>query len=70
MNPATPRQQLLEAIAQVGDRQILLILQFIQTFSAKPIPQLPGTPFDPLASFVGANTHGTLANAIDDTLYG
>jgi hypothetical protein len=70
MNPATLRQQLLEAIAPLSDRQILLILQFIQVFLSKPLPQLADTPFDPLANFVRANTHGNLASAIDETLYG
>lgn len=70
MNPVTPRQQLLEAIAPLSDRQVLLVLRFIQTLSAKPAPELPDTPFDPLANFIGATTQGNLASAIDETLYG
>jgi hypothetical protein len=70
MNSDTPRQQLLEAIAPLSDRQILLVLRFIQTVSSQPLPQSTNTSFDPLANFVGATTHGNLASAIDDTLYG
>jgi hypothetical protein len=70
MNPATLHQQLLEAIEPLSDRQILLILQFIQTLPPRPLPHLADAPFDPLANFVGANTYGNLASAIDETLYG
>ena len=46
-----------------------IVLQFIQTLQAKPIPNLPDTPIDPLANFIGATTDGNLAQAIDGILY-
>lgn len=69
MQPVSPRQQLLEAIAQLSDRQLSVVLTFIQTLQSNSI-STPGQPsVDPLASFIGATTHGNLAQAIDDTLY-
>jgi hypothetical protein len=68
MYSASPRQQLLEAIAKLSDPQLQIVLQFIQTLQPKPIPNLPDTPIDPLANFIGATTHGNLAQAIDETL--
>ncbi|MBE9115272.1 hypothetical protein IQ249_05090 [Lusitaniella coriacea LEGE 07157] len=70
MYPVNPHQQLLDAIAQLSDRQLHLVLQFIQTLQPKPISDLPNITIDPLAHFIGATNHGSLANAIDDTLYG
>ncbi len=69
INPTAPRQQLLEAIADLSDRQVILILQLIQALETKPRPPLTDPVPDPLAQFVGATTHGKLATAIDETLY-
>jgi hypothetical protein len=66
----SPQQQLLDAIAPLSDRQITLILQFIETLTHQPIPAETSPNPDPLADFVGATHHGNLASAIDDTLYG
>ncbi len=70
MTATPPRQQLIEAIARLNEQQIRLILQFIQTLQPKPSVAIAPTPTDPLAGFIGANHHGSLASAIDDTLYG
>lgn len=69
MNPSSAQQQLLEAIAPLSDREITLILQFIETLTHKPISLADVNP-DPLANFVGGSHHGSLASAIDQSLYG
>jgi hypothetical protein len=69
MYPVSPRQQILEAIAKLSDRQLQMVLQFIQTLQPKPISNRPDIPNDPLADFVGATVHGNLAQAIDESLY-
>jgi hypothetical protein len=70
MNPTSPHQQLLEAIATLSDRDATLTLQFIQALAPQPHPSESSSFPDPLADFIGANQHGNLASAIDDTLYG
>jgi hypothetical protein len=70
MNPTSPHQQLLEAIATLSDRDATLTLQFIQNLTPQPQPSEISSSPDPLANFIGANHHGNLASAIDDTLYG
>lgn len=70
MPSANPRQQLLEAIDQLSDRQLQTVLKFIQSLEAQPDPTLPDTSIDPLASFIGSTTQGNLAQGIDETLYG
>jgi hypothetical protein len=65
----SPQQRLLDAIAPLSDRQITLILQFIETLTHPPTSPETGLNPDPLADFVGATHHGHLASAIDDTLY-
>lgn len=67
MQSANPHQQLLTAIAQLSDQQLSVVLKFIQTLQPTPISTHPS--IDPLAHFVGANNHGDLAHAIDETLY-
>lgn len=67
----TPRQQLIEAISDLSDRQVILLLQWIETLQkTPPLPLNDPTTVDPLIEFVGSNTHGHLASSIDDTLYG
>jgi hypothetical protein len=69
MNPVSPHQQILDAIAQLSDRQLQLVLQFIQSLQPKSIPNPPETNTDPLANFIGATNHGNLARDIDEALY-
>jgi hypothetical protein len=69
MNPSPAQQQLLEAIAPLSDRQITLILKFIETLAHQPTPLTVANP-DPLENFIGASHHGSLASAIDESLYG
>jgi hypothetical protein len=67
MYSTSPRQELLEAISQLSDRQIETVLQFIQTVQTKT--SVTQETNDPLMDFVGANTHGNLAQNIDNSLY-
>jgi len=69
MQPANSRQQLLEAIAQLSDRQLSVVLRFIQTLQSKSTAAHAHSLIDPLANFIGATTDGNLAQAIDDALY-
>ncbi|MEX0271088.1 hypothetical protein AB3R30_18285 [Leptolyngbyaceae cyanobacterium UHCC 1019] len=69
MQSTSSRQQLLKAIAQLSDQQLPIVLRFIQTLQPNPIAAPAHPPTDPLANFIGANTHGNLAQAIDETLY-
>lgn len=69
MYPVNPYQQIVDAIAQLSDRQLQLVWQFIQTLQPQPLPNPPDTTADPLADFIGATNHGNLAGDIDETLY-
>ncbi|MBW4520823.1 MAG: hypothetical protein KME16_14115 [Scytolyngbya sp. HA4215-MV1] len=69
MQSASSRQQILEAIAQLSDQQLSVVLKFIQTLQPNPAPTPTQSPIDPLANFIGASHHGNLAHAIDETLY-
>jgi hypothetical protein len=62
-------QQILEAIGKLSQQQIQIVLRFIQTLQPQKISNPTSTPFDPLASFIGANHHGNLAQQIDQDLY-
>ena len=65
----TPRQQLIEAISDLSDRQIILLLQWIETLQKTPALPPNDPSIDPLTEFVGASTRGHLASTIDKTLY-
>ena len=67
MYSTSPRQELLEAISQLSDRQIQTVLQFIQTVQTKK--SITQETSDPLIDFVGANTHGNLAQNVDNRLF-
>ncbi|NJP12645.1 MAG: hypothetical protein HC866_26915 [Leptolyngbyaceae cyanobacterium RU_5_1] len=69
MQSASSRQQILEAIANLSDQQLSIVLKFIQTLQPNPSSTSAQFSIDPLASFIGANNHGNLAHAIDATLY-
>jgi hypothetical protein len=78
MNSETsPRQQLSQAISDLSDRQIILLLQWVETLQNTPTLSQSGgfasqsdRSSDPLSEFVGATNHGDLATAIDESLYG
>lgn len=69
MQSASSRQQVLEAIANLSDQQLSIVLKFIQTIQSTSTPTSAQPSSDPLTDFIGANNHGTLAHAIDEALY-
>jgi len=69
MQSISSRQQLLEAIANLSDQQLSVVLKFIQTLQPIPIPTPAQPLIDPLANLIGASNHGNLAHAIDEALY-
>ena len=69
MQSTNPHQQLLEAIAQLSDQQLPIVLRFIQTLQPNPSPASVHPSINPLANFIGASNHGNLAHEIDETLY-
>jgi hypothetical protein len=64
-----PREQLIQAISNLSDRQVALLLQWVETLQKTPSLSQSDPSVDPLAEFVGANTHGNLASTIDKALY-
>jgi len=69
MYSTNQNQQILEAISQLSQSQIQIVLRFIQTLQPKKLSNPNAAPFDPLANFVGATNHGNLAQQIDQDLY-
>jgi len=69
MYSTNENQQLLEAIAQLSEQQIQIVLQFVQRLQPQKTSNPTSTPFDPLTNFVGATHHGSLAQQIDEDLY-
>ena len=62
-------KQILEAISELSQQQIQIVLRFIQTLQSKKLANPTSTPFDPLANFIGSTNHGNLAQQIDQDLY-
>ena len=69
MYSTNQNQQILEAISELSQQQIQIVLRFIQTLQPKKLPSPTAEPFDPLANFIGATNHGNLAQQIDQDLY-
>lgn len=68
MYPSNTQQKLLDTISTLSEQQLQIVLQFIQSIQPKTI--INSHQDDPLANFIGANYHGSLATAIDEELYG
>ena len=68
----TTKQSLLNAIEQLPEQQLIEVLQYVQHLShvQKSMPTEPNRVVDPLAEFIGAVSHGSLAANLDDELYG
>jgi hypothetical protein len=69
----TPKQALLKVIEQLPEQQLIEVLQYVQHLSPTQKSTLPTEPnqiVDPLAEFIGAVDHGSLATDLDDQLYG
>jgi hypothetical protein len=69
MYSTNQNQQILDAIGELSQQQIQIVLQFIQTLQPKKDSNPTSVPFDPLTNFIGANNHGNLAQQIDQDLY-
>jgi uncharacterized pyridoxal phosphate-containing UPF0001 family protein len=69
MYSTNQNQQILEAISELSQQQIQIVLRFIQTLQSKKLSNPTSTPFDPLANFIGSTNHGNLAQQIDQDLY-
>ncbi len=69
MYSTNQNQQILEAISQLSQQQIQIVLRFIQTLQPKKLSNPNAAPFDPLTNFIGATNHGNLAQQIDQDLY-
>ncbi|KAI9130094.1 hypothetical protein [Acaryochloris sp. CCMEE 5410] len=70
-NPSV-KQRLLTEIEQLPESQLTEVLRFVGTLQANPqhgISTMEPTP-DPLSSFIGAVSHGSLAQEVDADLYG
>ncbi len=69
----TPKQALLKVIEQLPEQQLIQVLQYVQHLSPTQKSTLltePNQAVDPLAEFIGAVDHGSLATDLDDQLYG
>jgi hypothetical protein len=69
MYSTNQNQQILDAIGELSQQQIQIVLQFIQTLQPKKDSNPTSAPYDPLINFIGANNHGNLAQQIDQDLY-
>lgn len=69
----TTKQALLNAIEQLPEQQLIEVLQYVKYLShAQELTHRtkPDAVVDPLAEFIGAVEHGSLATNLDDELYG
>lgn len=69
----TPKQALLNAIEQLPEQQLIEVLQYVQHLSPTQDVTLSTEPdkiVDPLAEYIGAVDHGSLATDLDAQLYG
>ena len=69
MYSTNQNQQILDAIGELSQQQIQIVLQFIQTLQPKKDSNPTSAPYDPLTNFIWANNHGNLAQQIDQDLY-
>lgn len=70
-NPSV-KQRLLTEIEQLQESQLTEVLQFVGTLQVNTqhsMPKTDPTP-DPLSSFIGAVSHGSLTQDADVDLYG
>lgn len=69
----TTKQTLLNAIEQMPEQQLIEVLAYVQHLSPTQKSTLPNESnksVDPLAEFIGAVAHGSLAANLDNELYG
>ncbi|NJM69006.1 MAG: hypothetical protein HC862_01610 [Scytonema sp. RU_4_4] len=68
----TTKDAIFEVIEQLPEQQLEDVLRYVQQLaSGNPQNQNPPTSSsDPLANFIGAVSHGSLAVNLDSELYG
>ncbi|MDF5721656.1 MAG: hypothetical protein PUP91_14495 [Rhizonema sp. PD37] len=69
----TTKQAIVEAIEQLPEQQLEDVLRYVQQLvrTEKSVSFNPhSNSSEPLASFIGAVSHGSLATNLDDELYG
>ncbi len=69
----TTKQAIFEAIEQLPEQQLADVLRYLQQLARTqtlPDSNPPTSSSDPLANFIGAVSHGSLAANLDDELYG
>jgi hypothetical protein len=68
----TTKQAIFDAIEQLPEQHLKDVLQYVQKLAATPSPASnpPTQSSDPLAGFIGAVSHGSLAANLDEELYG
>jgi hypothetical protein len=69
----TTKQAIFEAIEQLPEQHLADVLQYVQQLARtqkSPDSNSPNSSSDPLANFIGAVSHGSLAANLDSELYG
>ncbi|MBC1222546.1 hypothetical protein GNF10_33410 [Nostoc sp. UCD121] len=69
----TTKQAILEAIEQLPEQHQEDVLRYVQQLALtqkSPFSYSPTDSSDPLANFIGAVSHGSLAANLDSELYG
>ena len=69
----TTKQAIFEAIEQLSEQHLVDVLRYLQQLvrtDKSPAINLHSNSNDPLANFIGAVSHGSLATNLDDELYG
>lgn len=67
----TTKQALLNALKQLPEQQLIEVLQYVQHLShtqESTLPTRPDRVVNPLAEFIGAVSHGSLAANLDNEL--
>ena len=69
----TTKQAIFEAIEQLPEQHLADVLRYVQQLALtqkSPFSYSPTDSSDPLANFIGAVSHGSLAANLDSELYG
>lgn len=64
------RQTLINAIEQLPEQQLTDVLQYVRRLADRQRSTATDPVTDPLAEFIGAVSHGSLAANLDSELYG
>jgi hypothetical protein len=69
----TTKQAIFEAIEQLPEQHLVDVLRYVKQLARtqkSPETNPLSSSSDPLANFIGAVSHGSLAANLDDELYG